>query len=335
MNATILNPGWTTDGLRGGKFPTILPKDEFLHPVPADATYAWTETSYWGFTAPSHTLMAEIYIWYHPQLKVMSAGVLIWRGLRTSSLAADYVNHHHYLPLPDQIGKYRIDAIGLEIEILDPLKSARLRMDDPERGVSFDVTVRGAIPPVSRPNGHHLVQPMKCEGTLNLYGETIPIDDYFMRDRSWGAERHETPRDVPPITWMTGMTDGFSFHLVAFDDPALNPDWAGRFSSPSAGENLLWGFLHKDGQTTSIIRASKRTRREADGHSPRGFDMQIEDDAGRILDMRGEVTARVPWNTWQNLIVHYSLTRWNIDGLIAWGDCQDIHYNRYVHEFAR
>ena len=48
MNATILNPGWTTDGLRGGKFPTILPKDEFLHPVPADATYAWTETSYWG-----------------------------------------------------------------------------------------------------------------------------------------------------------------------------------------------------------------------------------------------------------------------------------------------
>ena len=32
MNATILNPGWTTDGLRGGKFPTILPEDEFLHP---------------------------------------------------------------------------------------------------------------------------------------------------------------------------------------------------------------------------------------------------------------------------------------------------------------
>lgn len=335
MNATILNPGWTTSGLAGAPLPMITPADELLHPVPPDAGYAWTETAYWGFCAPAHNLMAEIYIWFHPQLKVMSAGILIWRGFRASSLAADYVNHHHFLPMPDRIDKYRIEALGLDIEIIEPLSAARLRMSDPDRGVSFDVVARGMISPVSRPNGHHLVQPMKVEGTLDLYGETISIDGHFMRDRSWGAERHETPRDLPPITWMTGMADDFSFHLVAFDDPASGPDWAGRFTQPAAAENLVWGYLHHEGRTTSIIKAEKLTRREPDGHSPRGFDMAISDAEGRRLSMRGDVTARVPWNTWQNVVVHYSLTRWTIGDRIAWGDCQDIHYNRYVHQFAR
>jgi len=335
VNSITLNPGWTTGELGGRSGPALVPADEGLHPVPADAGYAWTETSYWGFTAPDHDLMAEIYIWYHPALKVMSAGVLIWRGLRASSLAADYVNHHHFLPLPDQIGHYRIDAVGLEIEILDPLRSARLTMKDPERGVAFDVVAHGQIPPVSRPNGHHLVQPMHVTGTLDLYGETIPVDGHFMRDRSWGAERHETPRDLPPITWMTGMAQDFSFHLVAFDDPALDPDWKGRFAV-EPGQNLVWGYLHKDGVTSSILKAAKRTRREADGVSPRGFDLTITDGEGRELVLRGEVTARVPWNTWQNVVVHYSLTRWDMGGgRVAWGDCQDIHYNRYVHEFSR
>jgi hypothetical protein len=34
-------------------------------------------------------------------------------------------------------------------------------------------------------------------------------------------------------------------------------------------------------------------------------------------------------------VVYYSLTRWEVDGRVAWGDCQDIHYNRFVHEFTR
>lgn len=334
MSETVLNPGWTTATSTRGR-PALGAEDELLHAVPVDAGYAWTETSYWGFTAPAHNLMCEIYIWFHPAMKVMSAGVLLWRGLRGSSLAADYVNHHHFLPMPDGIGHYRIDAIGLEIEIVEPLHHARLKMHDPARGVSFDVVAQGAHAPVSRPNGHHLVQPMKVTGALDLYGENIAIDGYFMRDRSWGADRFESPLDLPPITWMTGMAEDFSFHLVAFDDPALEPDWKGAFSQPSEGENLLWGYLAMDGRTTAITRASKRTRREIDGHSPRGYDMEIEDDAGRVLKMHGEVTARVPWNTWQNVVVHYGLTRWDIEGRIAWGDCQDIQYNRYVHAFAR
>jgi hypothetical protein len=331
--ATVTNPGWTTSGLAGTRISSVQPQDEYLHAVPATAGYAWTETSYWGFCVPEQDLMAEIYLWFHPVLGTMSAGVLLWRGMQPTSLACDYVHHHHFLPMPKDISHYRIEALGLEIQILDPLKSARITLQDPERNVSFEVVFTAALPPLGRPNGNHLVQPMHARGRLNLYGENIEIDGYFMRDRSWGAERHETPRDLPPITWMTGIIDSsWSFHLVAFDDPVLGPDWAGRFSSPQAGENLIWGYLHEAGRTTSIRAARKRTLRESDGVTPRGFELEIEDERGRVLPLRGTITARAPWATWQNVVVYYALTRWEIDGRIAWGDCQDIHYNRFVHE---
>ena len=129
---------------------------------------------------------------------------------------------------------------------------------------------------------------MHARGSLTLYGERIAIDGYFMRDRSWGAERHETPRDLPPITWMTGIVDAsWSFHLVAFDDPALAPEWLGRYSSPKVGENLMWGYLHDSRGTSSIRAARKRTLREADGVTPKGFELEIEDQHGQVLPLQG------------------------------------------------
>lgn len=334
--ATVTNPGWSTHGLAGAPFAPVLPEDEFLHAIPDGAGYALSETSYWGFCVPERDLMAEIYIWFHPVLRTMSAGILIFSGKRPSSLASDFVHHHHFLPMPEDISRYRIDAIGLEIEVIDPLRAIRMCCRDPERPVSFDVLFTAALPPIGRPNGKHLVQLMRTVGELDLFGEKIPIDGYFTRDRSWGAERYETPRDVPPITWMTGNADGeLAFHLVAFDDPALGPDWLGRFDEPLPGENLMWGFLRRNGRTSSIRAARKLTHREADGVTPKGFDLEIVDEHGESLRMHGDITARAPWATWQNVVVHYSLTRWVIDGRVAWGDCQDIQYNRFVHEFSR
>ena len=86
--ATVTNPGWSTSGLAGARFAPVRPEDEFLHPVPPGAGYAHTETSYWGFCVPERRLMAEIYIWFHPVLGTMSAGILIFTGKRASSLAS-------------------------------------------------------------------------------------------------------------------------------------------------------------------------------------------------------------------------------------------------------
>ena len=238
--------------------------------------------------------------------------------------------------MPADIGHYRIDPVGLEIEVLEPLQRIRLRHRDPDREVSFEVLYEAAMPPMGRPNGHHLVQVMRTTGALNLYGEKIPIDSYFTRDRSWGAERFETPMDVPPVTWMTGnASPELAFHLVAFDDPDAGPEWRDAYDRPAPGDNLMWGFVRRGGHTRSITSVYKLTHRGSDGVTPERFDVRIRDSEGEILELSGQVHAQAPWATWQNVVVWYSLTRWQIDGQEAWGDCQDIQYNRYVHQFSR
>lgn len=335
-NSVETNPGWSTRGLAGTTLGTVQPEDEYLHPVSEGAGYATTETSYWGFCVPERRLMCEIYLWFHPALKTMSAGILLFTGKRSSSLASDYVHHHHFLPMPDQIAHYQVPQIGLDIEVIEPLKRIRIRHQDPDRAVSFDILCEAAMPPVGRPNGKHLIQVMKTTGTLDLYGEEIAVDNYFTRDRSWGAERFETPMDLPPITWMSGNAGpDLAFHLVAFDDPDCNPDWLGHYAAPEAGENLMWGFLQRKGKLHTLSAVRKLTHRAGDGTTPTGFSITLLPEGGEPLELEGSIHAQAPWATWQNVVVWYSLTRWEIDGREAWGDCQDIHYNRYVHEFHR
>ena len=107
--------------------PTITPADEFLHPPAASGHHSATETSYFGFNIPEHALNGEIYVWFHPVLRVISASVYIWRGLVPSTLAADYVNHFHFLPFPEHgIEDYEIKDLGLRIKVIEPLKALKI-----------------------------------------------------------------------------------------------------------------------------------------------------------------------------------------------------------------
>ena len=323
--------------LAGAPLGVIQPRDEFLHPVGPDAGYATTETSYFGFNIPEKQLNGEIYVWFHPALKVMSASVYIWRGIKRSTLACDYVNHFHFLPFPaGDIDDYTIAPLGLRIRVIEPLQAVEITCRDPDRNVSFQLLQTAIMPPGGRPGGHHFTQAMKVVGELNLHGEAFVIDGYFSRDRSWGQERNEVARSMPPISWMVGIFgDEFAFHVLAYDDAALNPEWAGHFPSPPPGKNLIWGYVRRDGQTFPVVRAPLLTTREPDGLAPRLKVMEVEDTGGKIHSIRGTVDARMPWQTWQNMNVYFCLTRWECDGRIGWGDTQDIQYNEFVRRFAR
>lgn len=323
--------------LAGAPLAAIDRRDEFLHPLAPGAGYASTETSYFGFNIPEKQLNGEIYVWFHPALKVMSASVYIWRGIKRSALACEYVNHFHFLPFPaGDIDDYTIEPLGLRIRVIEPLVSVEITCKDPERDVSFRLLQTAIMPPGGRPGGHHFTQAMKVVGELNLHGEPFAIDGYFSRDRSWGQERNEVARSMPPISWMVGVFgDDFAFHVLAYDDPALNPEWAGQFASPPPGKNLIWGYVRRDGDTFPVTRAGLLTTREPDGLAPRVKTIEVEDTGGKVHRIRGTVDARMPWQTWQNMNVYFCLTRWECGGRIGWGDTQDIQYNEFVRRFAR
>ena len=316
---------------------TARPEDELLHEPVASGHYSSTETSYYGFNIPQRRLNAEIYLWFHPILKVMSASIYIWTGLKSSTLACEYVNHHHFLPWPENgISDYTIGPLNMRIRVLEPLKSVQIDFDDKARGVSFSFRQDAIMPPGVRPGGFHFTQAMKTSGWLDMYGGRMPINGFFSRDRSWSQERREDPQPLPPLSWMVGIFDeNFAFHALAHDDPALQPEWRDAFPNVPSGGNLFWGYVWKDGELVSVKAARKLTTRETDGLAPRLVELQLDDALGRTFDIRGYVQARMPWQTWQNMNTFFCQTRWECEQRIGFGDIQDVQFNEFSRRFAR
>lgn len=322
--------------LAGQPLGTAVAADEFLHPPAASGHHSATETSYFGFNVPEHALNGEIYVWFHPVLRVMSASVYIWRGFRASTLSCDYVNHFHYLPYPaHDIDDYAIDELGLRVRVLEPLRAVQIEFEDAQRDVRFSLLSRAIMPPAVRPGGFHFTQAMRTTGLLELHGTRYIIDGWFSRDRSWGQERRETSRRIPPFTWMVGVVDDrFAFHALAFDAVDSRPPWLSRY--PMQGQdNLVWGYAWRDGGIRPLVSAWKSTRRAADGVSPAGFSLVLRDTAGESYEIEGEVRARMPWQTWQNMNVYFCQTRWESALGVGWGDAQDIQQNDFVHHYLR
>lgn len=323
--------------LAGLPLGTAVPEDEALHAPVASGHYASSETSYFGFNIPKRQLNAEIYVWFHPVLKTLGASVYIWKGMKRSTLACEYVNHHHYLPWPkDGIADYTIEALNLHIRVIEPLKSVQIDFDDKARGVAFSCRQDAIMPPGVRPGGHHFTQAMKVKGWLDLHGERMTIDGWFSRDRSWSAERREDPLPLPPLSWMVGVFgDDFAFHAMAHDDPARSPEWKDAFPNVKSGDHMFWGYIWKDGELTPVSAIRKLTAREADGLSPRSVDLELDDAKGRTFCIRGTVQARMPWQTWQNMNTWFCQARWECDGRVGHGDFQDVQFNEFTRKFAR
>lgn len=315
-------------------FPPLDTADEYLHPVPDGATYELTETSYFGFSIPEQAINGEIYIWLHPVLKVMSASVYIWQGFKSQSLAADYVNHIHYLPMVDQLEEYEL-PMGLKLKVVEPFKEIRIAYEDAMAQTAFDLTYTAFGAPVSRPGGKHFVQPMQVTGSLTLRGTDHAIDAPFMRDRSWGAARSEGRRPMPPSTWSAGLfEDGRVLHLHSFDDLEQQPEWAGDYMFPPAGHNLVWGYVQIDQRIIKLKHAQKKTLRAANGVQPLGYELMLTDEEGGTHTLTGTVKAALPWQTWQNMLTWFCQTHWQWqtpDGPVhGVGDTQDIQFNDYV-----
>jgi len=312
-------------------------EDDMLHAPAVSGHFSSTETSYYGFSVPEHRLNGEIYLWFHPILKVMSASIYIWKGIKSSSLACEYVNHHHYLPWPENdIADFKVPPLNLHITVVEPLKTIQIEFNDAMRGVRLSYRLDAIMPAAIRPGGYHFTQAMRTYGVLELRGETIKIDGFFSRDRSWGQERREDPMPLPPLTWTVGVFDqDLAFHVLAMDDPALGPEWTEKFPGIKAGDNLFWGYLWKDRQLTPLAKARKLTTRESDGLAPRLIEMELEDIGGRQLQLRGYVQSRMPWQTWQNMNTFFCQVRWETGGKIGFGDAQDVQFADFVRQFAR
>ena len=317
-------------------FAIVRPEDDLLHPVAAGALASLTETSYFGFSVPEQNLNGEVYVWFHPALRVVSAGVFIWRGFKRTTLAAEYFDFRTYLPWPDGDLDDLVLASGLRIRTETPLERWTCEWKDAARNTELRLHSSALMPPAAPARGGHLVQAVRTRGELILRGEKIPIDGFFTRDRSWGAPRAEDAIPIPPLGWMVGVFEpDLAFHVSGFDDPALGPAWAGRYAIPRPGESLRFGYVFRGGKTFAVTRMARLTERADDGIEPRAVRLEIDDSGGRTHVIRGDIMSCLPWHTWPNVLNYFCQTRWTWGNRVGYGDVQDMNFGDHVLRFAR
>jgi hypothetical protein len=248
---------------------------------------------------------------------VASAAVYLWDDTADRPETCRYAKHFWHLPMPGTPLTALALANGIRYRCVKPQWAWELAYDDPDGGdeVHLELSFTGVVPP--NPLGSsHLDQAGRYEGTIVLHGESIAVDAYGFRDRSWG------PRDQfgPYLHHSGAASGGYSyatasdrnaFHLISMD-----------FGSGCVG---IHGFVVRDGQYAKAVSGSRAVLdRDAHGH-PKRVAIEVVDDAGRTLQAEGRTVNAFAVFLNPNLFTINCLTQWTFDGVTAWGEDHDNH----------
>ncbi len=321
-------------------FAEISTADELLHPLMNNrlSDDSVTETQYLGFSVPEENIHAIGYCWHHPNLKVVTGGVFAWQGIKRNTPAAELCDVRAFMKdtaLAKDLHEYRLDN-GYGVKVIEPLKHLHMTYADAERQNSIDLHYEAVAPPVMFGSGCHFEQPMRVRGDLVLRGKKYQVDCYNVRDRSWGKTRPENNMPMPPYSWATAVfNEKFSFNCSVFDQAEGNPELAGtRFALP-VDRTLSGGWLIYDGVLGCLTSVQKRVVRDPVTRWPLSAELDMTDDRGRTVKLRGKMISACPWQVWPNLIFLVALMHWTCEGMDAYGDFQEGFWNDYLNEFVK
>ena len=312
------------------------PRDDLLHPernklVQSDSC---TETQYFGFCVPEARIQAFCYLWHHPNLRLVSGGLFVFKGDKHTVVHGELCDFRSFMsdaPLRNDLHEYRLEN-GYGVKILEPLKRHRVTYADTARQNVVDVEMAAVRPPVMYGDGNHFEQAMKVNGKLTLRGVQYDVDCFTIRDRSWGRPRSEAPLPVPATSWMVGVfNEGFAFSASVFEQQEMAPELRPPLAIPIE-KTLNGGWLDRDGRIGVLVRARKRVVRAPGSFIPRYVELEITDDLDRSLSLRGTSCATTLWQAWPNMTLPICQMRWEADGLIAYGECQEGNWNDHLNE---
>lgn len=311
------------------------PEDDLLHPqanigVEGDTL---TETQYFGFNVPEENIHGLAYMWHHPNLKVVTGGIMCWRGVKRMGIAAELFDFRAFMSdaaLADDLHAFRLDN-GYGVRIVEPNRRFHMTYADAARGNAVDLHYDAVTPVAMFGDGKHFEQGMKVRGTLKLRGKDYRVDCYNVRDRSWGKLRPENIMPVPPVSWTTGsFGDDLIFNCNMMDYAGSNPQLTPPFEI-SEERALNGGWLWRDGKLLVVTAARKRIRRHPESFVPIEITLDLTTEDGATHHVEGRMIASCPWATWPNMMANISLIEWRLDGRIGHGDAQDVLWADFVN----
>ena len=313
-------------------------EDDLLHPeqnaLVADSSA--TETQYFGFSVGEEHIHGIGYLWHHPKLKTLTGGIYAWRGIKPNLIYSELVDvrtHMSDAALANDLHDYRLDN-GYGVRVVEPLQRHHLRYEDTARQQRVDLHYQALQAPVMFGDGKHFEQPMKVTGELVLRGKRYEVNCYNLRDRSWGKPRQEMHQPFPPYSWVSAVfSPSFSLNVGLFDQADNNPELTGAFALPRE-RTLAGGWLHRDGKLARLVQADKRVVRTPEMLWPERIELDLVDELGRMVQLRGQMHAANAWPLGGNINFTICLIRWECEGQVTWGDCQEGIWTDYLNAYS-
>ena len=301
---------------------TFTPRDDRFHFEEMGQDWWATETAWFSFHHPARRLGGWLYTLIRPNIGTVSGGAWVWDHRAHLPWEALYTANYTALELPrDQnLDDCKLPN-GVAVRVLEPCKRYALGYDDGER-FQAQLEFNGVMPPEPLTaasstfgSAHHFDQFGHVTGEIVLHGERIAIDCIGMRDRTWGRRPEDRPRQAAYVTGAADANNGF----LAVTH--VRPE----------GDKVAYGFLRRDGNTSSLAEGERSVERDPQQGWITRITIAARDQAGREFVAVGEPMSRIILNRHTFIDIN-SLIRWDLNGVEAWGEDQDMWP---IHRWAR
>ena len=299
--------------------------DEFHQPT--DDNPEWTETCWFTFTVPERRMSGQLYPFFRLNQQVTAGGAYFWDDHGSEMWNCLYAKNHWHMPIPAQPLSDLTLANGIHYECLEAQHRYRVRFDDPDDGeLHVDLEFTSVLAP-NYLGERHLDQPGRYVGTIVLRGETIGVDSFGFRDRSWG------PRSQfgAGLSSTGARNGGYSYATASANDAfhTITMDFG-------SGCNSIHGYLLRDGEWAKLASA---TREVVERDPGTGYQRRVRitgvDTLGRELLAEGRCVNQFAFPINPNLFTINCLTEWTFGNVTAYGEDHDNWSAAGIRSFTR
>lgn len=323
----------------------FTPDDDQYHALSDDPNEL--ETNWWSLNVPERRLGLWLWAGYHPNQQAVTWRVFAWDPSAYENGRLAYYRDASMAEMPPNPDLRDIEFPGgYRLKMIEPLTAYHLAYSDPEANFSVEFEFRGIHPPHRFTPGQppmlqspHLDQVGHVVGELVLHGERIPVNCYSVRDRTWGprgALPGSRPAGQPTREYRPSHPGGPRWREIErerargriqyiFGHTDASTGFLG-FVRPQDGDASGWspmnvGWLLKDGRFERLDATKSRMRNHRDPNTgwSASMDVHLVDRAGRTMEAEGFAVSYQTGGSGAN-----ALMRWEYDGMVGWGEDQDV-----------
>ncbi|HEU0019519.1 MAG TPA: hypothetical protein VFQ14_04425 [Thermoleophilaceae bacterium] len=275
--------------------------DELPHGIRADEF--WRESWYLNFFDHSQELYGIAWLGVRPNVQHGEVLFAIGKGNRFLHMYEEFD-----IPIAADIGRERSGFGPLRFQVVEPYKRWSVSFSD--GAATAELQWEAATPVYNwewqdSARSWHYQHPGRVWGTIAVGDERFQFDGLGERDRGWGR------RDNSYFTANHWITAQFPSGLT-FEGMAL----------PVEGENQLYGFAQRDGDS-SLLREMRVSPRYAfPGGPPVAATIEAHDQSGRSFELRQElmnVITMIQSAGGQESRQYFTFNRYECDGERGYG----------------